>query len=603
MSFRTIGLAAAARYLGGFMLREASHRWSFNDNEPIDDVSEKFFTYFVHPTTYVPYGYVGSEAFNATDPAYGTSLAIDYAPLANKPFSISCKFRLTNFDATYQSGVIARWSETDANQRSWAIWIWNDGKVIFSISDNGGLSGTLDIPSQPGLVTLNTDYHVCVERDKNNLISIYLNGARVASAVDGRGAFQKCAVGARVRRGVVGKVWDIRLEHKPVFNGIFVGNVPADFGDLAPFAGQYYTADEAADIVYQMSGRRSSTANEVDGAPLALVKSNMYNGKLFVSNLATATYLAAVDYFGAGDFTMECKFMSESAISGTGILLMSHWYNGSSVNDNNRWIVLVFPDGSLQVVFANSNVGGDYTIRTTAANVIKVNNSNIRQHIVIERYNGIIKVFVDGIERLSWEQAAPLWATSGNLIKNTYNGTGYGQHRIWDIRIAKRAMYRHNAPQWSEGLPKMPVDWRASRPTYQITVGSNDVASGTVTYRGFAKHFLYGASTVSFGELPHEYYYNTVTGKVMRIVALFYQTNGHVVLALKESTKPYTPEMPTMTNRIKINGGQTFDWASGTVLAAATDPSTIAKTFGLNNVGNVPTAFGTDETLATFSFV
>lgn len=598
---RSLILASAARFIGGFKLAPLANQWSFHDNEPIDDVSEKFFSYVVNPTSYSPYGYVSGQRIVENDDNYGTNLAIDFAPGQNEPFCIQCKFRLTAINTAYQAGVIARWHDTDTTQRSWGLWIWNDGKIQFSISNDGTDTNVYWLTSAPGLVQMNRNYHVAVERNAANQITIYLDGIAVASGIDGREAYSESTALVAVRRGVLGSVWDMKLSNEVVFGAPFGSNVPGKFGKITETQRQKYTDAIAADIVYQMTGRRSSTVNEKNGVPMVLNKSNMYNGKLFVSNLnGTAYYSAPVDYFGAGDFTLECKLTVESNISGEGLLVMSHWYNGSATNNNNRWIVCILPNGAIQVVFARSAAAGDYTVRATATGTIV---QNKRYHIVVERYNGIIKLFVNGVEKLSWSQPEPLWATSGNKISNTFNGSSYAQHRIWDIRIAKRAMYKHVSPKRVESFPKMPVDWRTQKPTHRLIVGSNDVSNGSVTYRGFAKHFLYGTSTISFGELPHELYYNTQTGKVMRIVALVYQTNGHILIALKESSEPYVQGMPTMTNKIKIAGGPTVDFDLGIALPAATDPTIVAREFGINNVANWATAFATDETEVSFSFV
>ena len=593
-------LASAAKYIGGFLLNAPAHRFSFHDNESIDDVSEKFFSYPVNGTTFVPYSSASDNKLNVSNSTTGTPMANDFAPRAGKPFSMQCKFNLASIDSAFKAAVIAKWSESDANERSWALFIYDDGRIIFSISEDGTADTTLNVVSAFGLVSLNQDYHVAVERDSNDLISIYLNGIRVASVTDSRGAYRNSATVFGVRRGGVGKVWDIQLDHRSVFNGEFAGKIPGKFGKPAKYTGEFYTEAEASDIIYQMSGRRSSSANEVNGAPMALIKSNMYNGRLFVSGLASASYFAWIDYFGAADFTMECKYLPEAIPAGDGVLLMSHWHNGNQTHANNRWIIIHLPNGAIQVVFARSQTAGDYTAHTTQAGLLTTGR---RYHVVVERYNGTIKLFVNGIERLSWLQPEPLWAGSGNAIRNVYGGSGYGQHRIWDMRIAKRAMYQHNAPAWADRFPKMPLDWRSLKTPHLLITGSNDVASGTVTYKGFAKNLQYGLSTISFGELPHELYYNTDTGKVMRIVAIMYQSNSYVVLGLKESSEPYSPEMPTMTNRIKIAGGQTFDWTTGIVSTAANDPTVILKHFGSNNVGNVGTAFASDEVEVPFSFV
>ena len=597
---RIIGLAAAARFIGGFKLNTLANRWSFSDNEPIDEVSEKFFYHQYNTTNLTHYSYINDSKLVMNDRNFGAPMVVDFAPRENTPFSVQCKFNLSYIDPLYKSAVIAKWSEVEYNERSWAVFIWDDGSVIFTLSADGIESAALSISSPPGLVSLNKDHHVAVERNSNNLISIYLDGKRIASKTDSRGGYRGAMPTFSVRRGVSGTVWDIQLEHNSVFNGEFIGAVPDKFGKLNNYPGEFYTPEVAADIVYQMSGRRSSTVNEVNGNPLALNKSNMYNGKLFVSNNSAATYSTPIDYFGAGDFTMECKYVAESAITGDAIILMSNWHNGGQVNADNKWLICHLPNGSLRVLFTRSMALNDYVTMTTAAGIISLNR---RHHIVIERYNGIIKVFVDGIERLSWSQPGALWSTSNNKIRNTYNGVGHGQHRIWDIRIAKRALYRHTSPVWTDHFPKMPVDWRAGKPTHRLIVGSNDVANGSVTYKGFAKHFQYGSSVISFGELPHELYYNTDTGKVMCIVALFYQTNGYIVMALRESNRPYTPGMPTMTNRVKVAGGATVDFTQGALLSSAVRPGVISKHFGVGNVANWATAFATDETEVSFTFV
>jgi len=106
-------------------------------------------------------------------------LAIDFAPGQNEPFCIQCKFRLTAINTAYQAGVIARWHDTDTTQRSWGLWIWNDGKIQFSISNDGTDTNVYWLASAPGLVQMNRNYHVAVERNAANKITIYLDGIAI----------------------------------------------------------------------------------------------------------------------------------------------------------------------------------------------------------------------------------------------------------------------------------------------------------------------------------------------------------------------------------------------------------------------------------------
>lgn len=204
-----------------------------------------------------------------------------------------------------------------------------------------------------------------------------------------------------------------------------------------------YAASLLADILHQFTFKNNSPMDGVTKRNMSLFgQVSIQNGKLVSPAGPGQRYnFADVGYFGALDFTYETMFTLLGNVVGEGTLLPSHWYNGGLTSPNNRYLIIVLPNGALQVVFARSGNALDYAVHSTAAGVIQV---GVDYHIVVERYNGIIKVFINGVAVLTWSQPEPLWWGSvGNYLTNDYYGTGYAASRVWNIRLAKRAMYQH----------------------------------------------------------------------------------------------------------------------------------------------------------------
>lgn len=204
-----------------------------------------------------------------------------------------------------------------------------------------------------------------------------------------------------------------------------------------------YAALLLADILHQFTFKNNSPMDGKTKRSMSLIgQVSIQNGKLVSPPGPGQRYhFGDVSFFGAGDFTYETMFTLMGNVVGEGAFLPSHWHNGGLSHLNNRFGILVLPNGALQVVFARSGTAFDYTAYNTIPGVIQL---GIDYHVVIERYNGVIKVFVNGLEVLSWSQPAPLWwGEGGNFLTNDYYGTGYAASRVWNIRLAKRAMYQH----------------------------------------------------------------------------------------------------------------------------------------------------------------
>jgi hypothetical protein len=205
-----------------------------------------------------------------------------------------------------------------------------------------------------------------------------------------------------------------------------------------------YPLNILQDIVSQITFRNNVAVDERTKQQLSLSGAAaapfVENGQLVVMNQSASRYLFQIPYFGAGDFTYEIMFRQTSVISGEALLLPSQWHNGAISNPDNRLLISVRPNGLLRVQLARGNTGTS-VYGDSAPNTILLNND---YHLVVERYNGVIKAFVNGVEVLSFAHALPLYGETNNRLYNYYNGTGYASYRWWNFRLAKRAMYRHS---------------------------------------------------------------------------------------------------------------------------------------------------------------
>ena len=583
----------AARYLppppDPSQVKGVTRVWSMYDNELINDVTEKFALQPLYNTTamnQVINTKLSNEANRLVD------VLVDqesyYLP-PNNPFCIQMKGRFTALPSIATDGFrMGVWPEASAGPCSWSIQVLDSLAVKFMISDNAG-STTATITTPTGVLTLNTDFHLAVERDANNKVTIYINGVEKASSTISIGS-SHLARRFTVQRGGVGFIWDMALSNEVVFGAPFTP--PGRFGkeDYAP---KYSTA-VAADIVAQFGFRRDDPHNEVTGKPMSFDNwAALEYGQIVGRSNVLDTYSAEVDYFGAGDFTYEVKFrIPEGAtIPATGHVLPSHWFNGAQASADNRYLFLVQQNGAINVGFGVSAVSTGSINTTSAVGLVTVGKD---YHFVAERVNGVLKGYLNSVLVLTLALPNPLWADTGNKLRNYYSGWTGAKGCVWDIRIAKRAMYNGNVVT-PNVLPRLPVDYKAVIPNFSVRVGGRESVNGNM--RGFAKNFLYSSTSLSFGELYPQVYWNSQQNRMVRIKAICTQGNGLIVLAHAPSNEPRQADTPVMTNNIKI-GSETFNMVTGTPAGKANSNDT-----AVYYSSNLYLTWPTDEEMKTISFV
>lgn len=551
--------------------------FSYWDNEAIDDVTEKFARQFVVANV-VP-SQVTGRMLNSVGTADAFADSESYYLPASQPFSIQGKANLTAMPvANNPAQLVGVYDLAVIGNRSWAVWVISNGQLRFVISNNGGTNATtIDTPS--ATISPNVPFHFAVERDAANNVVIYIDGVEKASKLISIGStrmFERLAT----RKELKGAVWDIAIANKVIFGQAFTPPGKFTKANNTPT----YPADVAADIVAQFGFRRDDPHNEVTGKPFAFTGgAGLLWGNLRTNAATGDTFSTDIDYFGAGNFTYEFKFRI-TAMPSVMTTLLGHYGAGGADADRNMFAVL--PDGRLMVAFNPNSVFGPFStpVSTIAANTF--------YHVVVERIGTMTRLYINGAIKATATLTGPLALTGGNKL---FIPTGGSMTRyIWDIRIAKRAMYNGVVVEPAV-LPKMPVDYKKAIPSHTVRVGSSETANGVM--RGFAKNFLYVNTSLSFGELYPQVYWNTTQNRMVRIKAICSQGAGLIVMCYAPSNEPRQANTPIMTNLLKI-GSETFDMT--TAQQAAKQNGNDICTYASSTLH---LTWPTDEALKTIEFV
>lgn len=507
--------------------------YSFWDNEAVDDVTERFFRQPLSGAA-VPGQVLNGKLISTgvVDPMEDSeTLTLP----ASKPFCIQLNFQVSSMSASLGTVLFGVY-DVSTSAKSWGVILNPNGLLQFIISGSPGM-----ILSGGGItIKVNTAYHLAVERDSANRVTMYVNGIAVGSLAGAAGS--PLTMGrVAVRKETIGTVWDLSIARKAVYNGPFTPPVKREYADYTPT----YPADIAADIVAQFPFRRDDTCNEVTGKPMIMEGNNcgMFFGNLRTGNASNELYRSDINYFGAGDFTYEFKFRVAS-LPTVPVMLLGH-HDAASIDTRN--MITLNPNGGLQM---GLKANGSFSAFASAGGLVT---PGTFYHMVVERVNNTVKAYLNGLLLSTITISGPLDGLTGNRLGNIVSQplTRY----IWDIRIAKRAMYRGVivAP---DVLPRMPVDYKKSIPARTLREGSITSSQGNL--RGFAKNFLYAGQGISIGDLYPQVYWNTSTQKMIRIKAIMSVGTTNAILAWAPSKQPRLPDTPTCTNTLKI-GNEAFD--------------------------------------------
>ncbi len=540
--------------------------FSFWDNEAIDDVTERFFRQPLVGTT------VPNQVLNGMLNSKGTVDAMEDSGSvyieANKPFCIQATFKQTATPGAL-GGVVFGIYDTASSAKSWGLVLNTNGLLQFILTG----SSTVILSGSGVTIKNNVTYHIAIERDANNLITLYINGIPVSTKTSG---LASTIVNGRVatRKEAIAVVWDMSFARSVIYGAPFTPPTKATSKKYTPV----YTPAVAADIVAQLPFRRDDPHNEVNGRPVSMGgATSLLWGMLRTSVSAADTFSLPVDYYGGGDFTYEFKFRLPSMPSG----------NIGLIGNTGQIEFQVIGDGRLLTGFL---LGGSYSVRSSALGLITAGNT---YHVVAERVDGVLTVYVNGVAVLNYGSGLALTSSGTNAITQLTGSTL--TRYLWDIRVAKRAMYR-GVVAAPDVLPKLPVDYRASVPARTLRVGSLNTSQGMC--QGFAKNFLFGSTSLSIGELYPQVYWNTTQNRMVRIKALISIGTDRMCLVTAPSNEPRGPNTPTCTNLLRF-GGATFDMTSVSPTPTKANDNDNAVYYAWN----LAAAWNGDETTSMLQFV
>lgn len=457
-----LGLAAAGLTGGGggysYVWRPVLEYLGPTDPEPVDTM-----TIF----TWAQFTFANNEAWDDVSEANvslaGSSITgnklvntdTTNAPMYNAPpfflneaedFSIEGWGNFSSISAYYGSILtMDMLGEGGEGNRTFLLAITPNRKPFFMLtaSGNGSDAGAVSLgwDTVPQTIDLNTDFHIAVCR-VNGVMTLYLNG-EVIDSMNYAGKPFKSTELLSVRRGAIGKRWNMRvMRGKSAYDGPFTPPT-----SLPTISIPTYTDVLAADVMFQMCLRKNEAVEEVTGASITLGTATVGWGRI-ITPAGTSRFSAPCSYFGAGDFTIELTYKPVNLATGhKGIL--GQWTSGEALAGNSWILRCVQTTGQLSLWCMSSTGIGFKLVSNTGVK------SDVDSHVVIERFNGVISMYIDSVKVGFGSFALPL-NNVATLLRSDWDSIGVGgtQHR--NIRIAKRAMYKGNVIA-QPTFPKMPA--------------------------------------------------------------------------------------------------------------------------------------------------
>jgi hypothetical protein len=208
--------------------------------------------------------------------------------------------------------------------------------------------------------------------------------------------------------------------------------------------------DTAATVVDSSSYRRVSGST---GTPPTLYTANKKFGTACLAFNAggTLTYPnSPLDYFGAGDFTIEAWIFPDNAGVGP-FTIISRWNSTGAANSNQ---FIFYLDTLVPVLSVSVNGTAAITAQGPALPI------NQWTHVAVVRSANTLTVYTNGIAGTGVAVSGALFATETNLLMvGGYQGGSAGlmSGGIDDLRITKTARYTGNFSPPTAALPDPPA--------------------------------------------------------------------------------------------------------------------------------------------------
>lgn len=414
-------------------------------------------------------------------------------------------------------------------------------------------------------LALNQDYRIVAECIAGNVTLKVFDAQTGAEASSASGTFAQDMFGTgpywASNRGdgatfaAATKIWNIVLANKALYNGVIVRKAA-----LPKVRQTYYSTEELAKIACQFTGRNSQAREEVSGELITTSGTGTVNNqRLVTTQINTSRWYIPCQPFSAGDFTIELdlKLLGSSGASTRPIFGQFRGDVGP-----NSWVIY-----TLGTNLAFQCVGTDQTSAgidsATGPVQYRTLSSTAEYHVVIQRINGVISMYIDGTligtanfnKEFADISAYPYITNLYDLATGKYTAT-----EIRNVRIARQAMYP------SGTIVKAPFKHiKVNKPS--LYMGHNVLSN---VMQGGAQNLNYLNQWQSAGNLSHTLFRDVrdpQNVKVVRLLCLIYERSYTVLGWRTLPNVAPTPDMPQFTNTLKIAGG------SNLVLSAAPNAS------------------------------
>lgn len=418
-------------YLRPGISNAALAQFRFINGEAINEVTERFATITAGVTTANDRMNTGTSFAHRLD-----SDSIVFA--ANEDFCIEGRVFITTLgpDGALLAGV---WTSGGQLGNAWSLHVRQpDGRVGFYFSVDG--SNYLSVISND-IVYANTEYHIAAWR-KAGVIRLAINGKiQTATLEEPRACYRPARRLSTSWIGANGYMagWrdSLRICREAVY-GTEDFTPPIELPDVQR---DLYSPEDAAACVFQLGLRSDCLLDEVTENQLTMTAGvSMVDGRITQAANTTSFYTIPSKPFGAGDFCIELSTNITNVSPAWGTILMGNWRATSVASDENRWGVYVDPSRRLGFIASRTANANDSEFMMSAATLP----AGVDLHICIERYLGVVTIYVNGIPVGSSSAFDfPLRGDPGSKVHSNSSQNAYtSAMSIWNMRIMDKAMYK-----------------------------------------------------------------------------------------------------------------------------------------------------------------
>lgn len=414
----------------------------FKDNEVIEEVTETYVKLLGTAT-------VSNEELNTTAASSSKMESHQILFESNEDFTV--ELEVYPISVGGEGGtLLGVWNTGGQSNNGWIIIMNANRTVAFALSANGTSYPML---YSEDVLPLNQWSHVAVVRKEGN-IRMALRGTFQTTTQKNASATYRSTLPIstslnNTNAWLNGKRRNMRISTKAKYTENFV---PATI--LPEYVRPAYSVEDAAAIVLQLPLRRESVQDEANPNSLSLFAATVANSRITTTSSTGSYFSIASRAFGAGDFTIEMSIRPTSVHATFGACLVGQWFSAGNASDSNRWGLILYPNRSIGFIMARSANASDSVSTVSSAAAVTL---GVDSHIVVERVNGRLILYVNGVEVASTlsldfpiRGAAPYVVRSLSAA-NVYTYAG----QMWNLRIADKAMYNGAIPKHIN-FPAMP---------------------------------------------------------------------------------------------------------------------------------------------------